>query len=61
MKSIYELTLHESTIIAEHPLFVIAIRVAGGWIYQSIDKGNKIGTNVFVPWHNEFQIVKDQP
>lgn len=54
-KSIYELKLHEITFAHDGSLFTQAIRVAGGWIYTSIDKGHRIGASVFVPFNNEFQ------
>ena len=53
-KSIYELKLHEVSIVKDDSLFTKAIRVPGGWIYISFDKPNNIGTSVFIPFNNEF-------
>ena len=36
-------------------LFTLALRVPGGWIYRSYDKGSNILSAVFVRFDNEFQ------
>jgi len=60
MKSIYELKLHEETIVvSQGALFVIALRVPGGWIYNSYDKGHQIMGSVFVPYHDGFAVPID--
>lgn len=59
VKVFYELKLHQVFTTAEnsncHDLFTSVMRVPGGWIYRSFDKGNKIMAAVFVPFNNEFQ------
>jgi hypothetical protein len=56
-KTIYNLDLHE-TIYAEidprSPLCTSVMRVPGGWIYRSYDKGAGIMAAVFVPYLNEY-------
>ena len=57
MKSIYDLKLHESTYAVDGihaSLCVLVTRVAGGWVYNSFDTSNNIGSSVFVPYNNEF-------
>lgn len=52
MKSIYELELHESTMLS---CGICIMRVPGGWIYDCWDTESdtsKLG--VFVRYHNEF-------
>jgi len=55
VKSIYDLKLHEKTYLETGSLFIEIIRVAGGWIYSSMDKGHNLLSSVYVPFHNEFQ------
>ena len=65
MKSIYELDLHESTIVKtiipeydnrlNQILYYRVTRIAGGWLYK------KIGVDfpeVFVPYSDEFKSRK---
>lgn len=58
-KDIYKLDMHEVTMTTETDLkdwlFTTVMRVPGGWIYRSFDKGNNIMAAVFVPFDNEFQ------
>ena len=57
--NIYKMKLHDILITSEnsnsHHLFTSVMRVPGGWIYRSIDKGNKIMSSSFVRFYNEFQ------
>lgn len=54
---IYKLLLHEvmpiETDISDE-LWTSVMRVPGGWIYRSYDKGNKIMSTSFVPYDNEW-------
>jgi len=60
MKSIYELKLHEETIVMDQgALVVTALRVPGGWIYNSYDKNHQIMGSVFVPYHEGFAVPND--
>ena len=52
-KSIYALSLHESTKIQGHSIYVT--RVPGGWIYELYDTDTTTMNSVFVPFNNEFQ------
>lgn len=52
--------LHEEVMACDGNLFTVCVRVAGGWIYNSYDKGNKMMGSVFVPFDNEFQLKKDE-
>lgn len=64
MKSIYELQMHEVTIVEGDPwspLFTTAMKVPGGWIYRSYDKGNQIMSCAFVPFDNEYQNASPNP
>jgi hypothetical protein len=54
MKNIYELKLHKAAIVHDNNLFITALRVPGGWIYNSFDKSNSVMGSAFVPFHNEF-------
>lgn len=60
-KSIYDLKLNETLEHFvegdEHPhaLAYSVIRVPGGWVYSSFDKGHNIGSSAFVPYNNEFE------
>ena len=58
MKTIYELDLHEVTIINNK---VRAIRVPGGWIYERVTKRLSVTDNeivaVFVPYSDEYAPV----
>lgn len=57
LEPIYKLKLHETMIIEGDPtdfLFTTVMRVSGGWIYRSYDKGNKMLTAVFVEYNNEW-------
>jgi hypothetical protein len=62
MMNFYEMKLHD-TFIAEgelnQNLFTTVLRVPGGWIYRSYDKGTQIMGAVFVPFDNEFQTGSD--
>lgn len=54
-KNIYDLKLHEVSVVECESLFTLALRVPGGWIYRSYDKGSNILSAVFVRFDNEFQ------
>jgi hypothetical protein len=55
-EDIYNLKLHEQTVVIDAWGYVVTtLRVPGGWVYTSINKGSGIGTSVFVPFNNEFQ------
>lgn len=51
---LYRMKLHEDTIAVDSNLITTVIRVPGGWIYNSYDKGNQILSSCFVPYCNEF-------
>lgn len=52
-KGIYDLGLHESTIL---PCGICIMRVAGGWIYDCWDTSKDEGKQgTFVPFHKEFK------
>lgn len=55
-KTIYDLALGEIIFFGSNmgPLASTCRRVPGGWIFTELDKTNKIGSSVFVPFHNEF-------
>ena len=53
--NIYNLKLHETLDADDANLFTTVIRVPGGWMYRSYDKGCHILCAVFVPFNNEFQ------
>lgn len=58
MKNIYDLQINEVTVAEGDPkatLFTTVMRVPGGWIYRSVDKGTGIMGVAFVPFDNEFQ------
>ena len=54
---IYNMKLHETKMMAS---YADIKRVAGGWIYTvwDADREHPLAP-VFVPFHNEFQEVKD--
>ncbi len=54
-KDIYSLNLGEVAVAEDGFLFTTVLRVPGGWLYRSYDKGNGIGGVCFVPYDNEFQ------
>ncbi len=47
-KTIYDLKMHETLVVADNLLFTKAMRVEGGWIYTSLDKSHNIMSSVFV-------------
>ena len=54
MEDIYNLDLHEMTVVSDG---VAVIRVAGGWLYMISDEqlGGHFQSSIqFVPFHNEF-------
>jgi hypothetical protein len=55
-KSLYELGLHEICPVEtiDRELWTSVMRVPGGWIYRSFDKGNKMMCSAFVPYDNGF-------
>jgi hypothetical protein len=53
-KDIYQMKLHESFCIGYNDI----TRVPGGWIYTKFNEEYQIESSVFVPFHNEFQIVE---
>jgi hypothetical protein len=57
MVDIYKMELHEREEIKHREgLYMIIIRVPGGWIYEEYHCFNqKMLTSVFVPFNNEFQ------
>jgi hypothetical protein len=58
---IYKMKLHECMIgIQDGSVFTSVLRVPGGWLYISVDKGHNIGTQTFVPLNNEFQYNESQ-
>lgn len=57
---IYSIKLHETIIVSDRgDLFITAIRVPGGWIYNSFDKSHNIMGSAFIPYCNEFQETKE--
>jgi hypothetical protein len=60
-KSIYDLEMHEKTMIGDNGRreIVTVMRVPGGWIYTTDDynahNDQPMITSVFVPFNNEFQ------
>ena len=53
-KSIYDLKLHETSVVEDAFLFTVVLRVPGGWMYRSYDKAHQILTCCLVPFDNEF-------
>ena len=53
MTAIYDMQLHEQVGETDSLIGVNILRVPGGWIYTTIDKGG-ITDAVFVPFNNEF-------
>ena len=52
MKSIYDLNLHEITVLESS---MSVMRVPGGWLYDCWDiEKDDFKTGVFVPFNNEF-------
>lgn len=58
MKNIYDLELHEVTVVEDAALFSTVMRVPGGFIYRHYDKSNNIMSNVFVPLDFEYKTIK---
>ena len=61
-KSIYDLKLHEKSIIAENDekdAGISAMRVPGGWIYTLIV--DKVMSQIFVPFDYEFMPKAKDP
>lgn len=54
--NIYKMALHSANVVEDGFLFTVVLRVPGGWIYRSYDKGNQVMGAVFVPFNNEFLI-----
>jgi hypothetical protein len=65
-KSIYELKMHETTLIeyaCNGRLTTLVIRVPGGWIYRSTESPRSSGdttvmSSVFVPFESESHSEK---
>jgi len=55
MKNIYEIKLHEETVITIGPAEYRVLRVPGGWIYYNPRLDNDQMNSTFVPFDNEFQ------
>lgn len=55
---LYEMKLSEILIIEDSNLFTTVLRVPGGWVYRSYDKGHQILSSVFVPFNKEFKKSK---
>lgn len=51
-KELYEMKLHEEKELGE---WSYVVRVPGGWIYQTTNDDYDVLSQVFIPWHNEFQ------
>lgn len=55
-EKIYSLKLHEDFISR---LGISIMRVPGGWLYDSWDlEKDSFKQGVFIPYNNEFQIIK---
>ena len=57
LDAIYKMTLNETIYVEadnSDPLCTSVMRVPGGWIYRSFDKGHGIMACTFVPFHNEY-------
>lgn len=57
---LYEMKLHDTFVVSSP--YMQVTRVPGGWIYLMLNVNGIPDTNaVFVPLHNEFQVVPDEP
>ena len=57
-EQLYKLKLFETTGLIEDirsDLFTTAMRVPGGWIFRSYDKGYNMMSSVFVIFDDEFE------